>query len=53
MLDHLHELNYSRLYPMTYKLPIHETLPSISVHNMEIPHGNQASNPLREWRFTS
>ena len=34
MLDHHHELNYSRFYPIFYKLPIHETLTSISVHNI-------------------
>ena len=46
MLHHPHEKNYSRLYPITYELPIHQPLITISIPDIKFPHVNQASNPL-------
>ena len=38
---------------MTYELPIHEALTTISVLSIAVPHVDQVSNPLRKYMFTS
>ena len=53
MLHHQHEQIYNRFYPITFELTIQETLTTISVPDIKIPHVNQVSKSLREWMFTT
>ena len=44
MLHRHHEQNYVRLYTITYELPIHKPLSTISVPDIQIPRVIQESN---------